>query len=71
LVFKPNSGTAYFLSENHQDINVYKVENGKAEVVATINKSSVGILYDLLFDSYNSEILYGIGYQHLAKIFLS
>lgn len=68
LVFKPGTGTAYFISELQDDMQIYQVENGIAQLLATIDKATTGYLFELLFDSSNPDILYAIGYQNLVKV---
>lgn len=71
LVFRPGTGTAYFISELQDNIQFYQVENGIVQLLSSIDKATVGYLFKLLFDSSNPNILYAIGYQNLVKLSLS
>ncbi|MBE0449092.1 MAG: hypothetical protein IBX64_13550 [Actinobacteria bacterium] len=66
LIFRPKTRTLYFLNEK-ENTSLCRIENGNAKTITTFESSKWSV-FDLLFDSGSSKVLYGVSYDQLIKI---
>ncbi|WP_461571066.1 WD40/YVTN/BNR-like repeat-containing protein [Thermincola ferriacetica] len=64
LIFKPDSSTAYFLSETDKK-DLYKVNSKKVDKITTFESEDP---VTLIFDSANPDILFCIGLKEIVKL---